>query len=654
MFALGGNLLYNFGIQVPLHTHLSRMIRLAHALSPRFQIAIALTLFFAAASGLFWSVGGILRLRPIPRVIFAGLVGLIVIVPSGLDRIILVVPPYCLTHLVMCGLWWGEASILSLVAVYSFFLLGQLRSVTGNAGLAIGFCILCSTLLLAFAEGAFFIVPIIFFYSIAFLVTGEHAKEFWWKAVVAGVLAAGMLLVHVPTFFRDLYSYSYVTILTSRLWNDVDTMTFLQSTTMAIALDYDFRVPMFVAVSLGALGVFIARGSGAPRRIAVAVLFSEVCIVLLGCVNALTFKYPIGLFYSEVLHEPFLAAFFVLALLFAATIIVLRLDALFRSMRERSNADYFKGWIAQKRVVLNSTVWVVAAFAVLRSPFLPSAQSLQTYPASSPTSVQILKNELTMKPGKPFPGRVLVLAGMLAEPGLQWPGGPGSVIDVIDRQYKLNLGNDHYVNLLPFSISVANEFGHWTSPPTFVALRNFFGRKDDIVDNKAFFPLRTFNPRIARLFGIRMIVTDGPLLDGGTLVYETKAGTAALRVFRLDRVNLGQFSPTRSILIATASQAIDAMERDTFDPERDVVVEEPIEGNLVPARSVSVVTDFGPTLTIRAQSPGRSLLVLPFEYSQCLRIDLQEQGSARLIAVNLQQTGLLFRSTCVHQSNLSL
>ena len=58
-------------------------------------------------------------------------------------------------------------------------------------------------------------------------------------------------------------------------------MTLLQSTTMAIALDYDFRVPMFVAVSLGALGVFIARGSGAPRRIAVAVLFSEVCIVLL-------------------------------------------------------------------------------------------------------------------------------------------------------------------------------------------------------------------------------------------------------------------------------------------------------------------------------------------------------------------------------------
>ncbi len=642
VFALGGNLLYNFGIQVPLNTHLSPMIGLAHALSPRFQIAIALTFFFATVCFLFWSVGGILRLRPIPRVIFAGLVGLIVIVPSGLDRIMLVVPPYFLTHLVLCGLWWGEASILSLVAVYLFFLLGRTMSVTRNVALAVGFCVLCSALLLAFAEGAFFIVPIICFYSIAFFVTGEQAREFWWKTVVAGMLAAGMLLVHIPTYFRDLYSYSYGAYFAPRLWNDVDAMTLLKSTTMAIALNYDFRVPMFVAVSLGTLGIYIARGSGAPRRIAVAVLFCEACIVLLGCINALTFKYPIGLFYSEVLHEPFLAAFFVLALLFAATIVVLQLDALFRCIRERGNAAYFKGWIAQKRVVLNSIVWVVAVLTLLRSPFLPTAQSLQTYPASSPPSVQILEGELSMKPGKPFPGRALVLAGMLAAPGLQWPGGPGSIIDVIDRQYKLNLGNDHYVNLLPFGISVADEFGHWTSPPTFVALRNFFGRKDDIVDNKAFFPLRAFNPRIARLFEIRMVVTDGPPLDGGTLVYETKAGTAALRLFRLNRVNLGQFSPTQAILTATASQAIDTMERDTFDPERDVVVEEQIDGNLVPAQSVSVVTDFGPTLTVRAESPGRSLLVLPFEFSRCLRIDSEEQEPARLVAVNLQQTGLLF------------
>ena len=34
--------------------------------------------------------------------------------------------------------------------------------------------------------------------------------------------------------------------------------------------------------------------------------------------------------------------------------------------------------------------------------------------------------------------------------------------------------------------------------------------------------------------------------------------------------------------------------------------------------------------------------MLPFEYSHCLRIDAANNGRARLIPVNLQQTGLLF------------
>ena len=34
--------------------------------------------------------------------------------------------------------------------------------------------------------------------------------------------------------------------------------------------------------------------------------------------------------------------------------------------------------------------------------------------------------------------------------------------------------------------------------------------------------------------------------------------------------------------------------------------------------------------------------MLPFEYSTCLRLKLNQSGSAELLPVNLQQTGLLF------------
>jgi hypothetical protein len=35
------------------------------------------------------------------------------------------------------------------------------------------------------------------------------------------------------------------------------------------------------------------------------------------------------------------------------------------------------------------------------------------------------------------------------------PGGPGSAIEVVENHYKVALGNDHYIDLLPFGIPIA-------------------------------------------------------------------------------------------------------------------------------------------------------------------------------------------------------
>jgi hypothetical protein len=288
-------------------------------------------------------------------------------------------------------------------------------------------------------------------------------------------------------------------------------------------------------------------------------------------------------------------------------------------------------------------LWLVALAAIAsykfldRTPFRPLI-----FPPEQPPSVQLLQSELQLKPGEPFRGRVLVLAGMLAPAGDQWPGASGSIQDVLEFHYRTILGNDHYVHLLPFGLSVATDFGHWTSALTFIFLHKFFVRKDDIISNKAFFPLRAFNNRIARLLGIRMVVTDAPTLEDTSLVYETKAGNADLRIFRVDNVNLGQYSPTHPIKVAYASEALSTLAASDFDPQRDAVVEQEAPDNLVKVDSASVITDFGPTLSINAYSSGWSLLVLPFEYSHCLRLETQQGTSGQLFPVNLQQTGLLF------------
>ena len=66
-----------------------------------------------------------------------------------------------------------------------------------------------------------------------------------------------------------------------------------------------------------------------------------------------------------------------------------------------------------------------------------------------------------------------------------------------------------------------------------------------------------------------------------------------------------------------------------------------------------MTVDLGPTLIVRATSPGRSLLILPFDYSHCLRLEAAG-GGARLIPVNLQQTGLLFEERVEAKNYLSV
>jgi hypothetical protein len=178
---------------------------------------------------------------------------------------------------------------------------------------------------------------------------------------------------------------------------------------------------------------------------------------------------------------------------------------------------------------------------------------------------------------------------------------------------------------------------------SFVFLRTFFGKPDDEFGHMIFF-LRAFDLRVARLMGVRMVATDAFDIPGGTLVFETKTGNGDLRIFRIDDINLGQYSPTVLRRVSTAAEAMAELRVSGFDPKRDAVVEGGVPSGLVPATSAKVRVDPGPTLVVQASTPSRSLLVLPFEYSHCLRLDAAN-GKARLVPVNLQQTGLLFQGS---------
>jgi len=642
-FSLSGNILNQFGMQPPFNTDLSPLNGLAHLAPLRYRIVASVTLFYSAAFFLVWVFGRTIALRPIPRVIVAGVVGLIVTIPVGVDSVIPFAPPLLFTANSMLTHYWLEAGILCLSAVMLFFWLGQSHRRLANLALAIGFCVVCYDLVLLYPAATFLIVPVMLLYCASFLFTIESVSEFWWKVIVGGALSLSMLATHIPAFIFYLYAFCFGPYFRGTL-PDIGLVALLKNQSMITAFAYNEpRVAVVFAVALGVAFLLAVRGKGPLKRFAIAVLICEFGLVSLGSAAVLIFHFQISMYYAEVINAPFLLSFFVLYFVVLGATLVVRSEQIIDTALKDPASPRLTRWAASNRLGLYlSIATLILVYAAVAVPTY-RGNNHASYPPAVPPSVKILDDELALKPGVAFRGRVFVLArpDLDIAPSSDISPLALAVFDLLENHYGAKFGNDHWADLFPLNIPMINESYHYTSALNFFFLRTFFGKKTDVVD-KAFFMLRAYDERVARMIGIRYVVTDAANVPGGALVYQRMAGDMPLRLFRIDGTNLGQFSPTRLTRIAAAADAIAAIKSPSFDPEQDAVVEEAPPANLVPGTLQSLTVEAGPVLHVQAQSQSTSLLVLPFEYSHCLRLMTKGDTSARLIPVNLQQTGLLF------------
>jgi hypothetical protein len=618
IFSFGGNILYHFGIQPPFNTHLLPLELLAQAFPPEYRILATVVLYFLAIAGLFFLIGGSIGLQPIPRMVFAGAVALLLTIPRGLDRLFWFVPPEFFTSQLALALWWLEAPILLIATVFLFFLLGQHRSFWGNLVIGTAFAVGTSTTLLSYPAGAVYFVFLTLFYCVGFALTCTTSREFAWKAVVSAGIISVMLIAKVPQFLLNLYSYTYGSYFFERL--RAPTYSVLRSSFMVTGY-INFRGTL---VFLASMIVLVALALSCPKkpvgRIAIAALACEGGIIMIALLNMFLFHAPLSVRYAEVAHSPVWVAYFVL---FCMTLTIV-LDRRVVDLGNHTRSKIFISATRRRRVIYAAGFLImIATYALVQPRSAEESVFTHRYPPARSESLAIITRELTISPGKPFRGRLLTLAR-------QW----GSTL--------LPNAGFNELDAAALGVPVINEYAHWTSPLTFVFLRTFFASHQDTFGHY-YFRLHTFNLRIARLMGIRMVATNANNdIAGGVLVYEASVWGENSRIFELENTNLGQFSPVSLRTVHTAAEALVELRRANFDPEYDVVVENDVPPGLVPATFVEVTVDRGPTLIIHASSSGRSLLALPFEYSHCLRLQSEPAG-ARLIPVNLQQTGLLFQ-----------
>jgi hypothetical protein len=249
----------------------------------------------------------------------------------------------------------------------------------------------------------------------------------------------------------------------------------------------------------------------------------------------------------------------------------------------------------------------------------------------------MLEKSIGLTPGGRFNGYVAPYLGFKHLP----PGDPKmDPHGDVELPLSVATGNDHRtVGLWFYNIPGLIELSSEATPPFFVFGTRLLARHGDpqfrhgVKFTKIDIPL-------LQAIGVRYIVADFPIEGPAQLRHRmpTNNPKFELLLYELPFPNVGQYSPTEALVVRSATDALLAL-KSKVDLDRTIVVTEPLPSGLTKAENVALFTDRG--LHVKAESSGQSVLLLPIQFSRCLRL-VRARPEMKLFRANLLETGLLF------------
>ena len=402
--------------------------------------------------------------------------------------------------------------------------------------------------------------------------------------------------------------------------------------------------------------IMLWLGSPLQRRLALGVLAAEAVFLTIGLSHYfLDYWFGPAVWY----FETFLFPFFALGICFLVTSPLLLARRFMQLSRWASpELQYTLSRFANATVPILLALGAVAqtarggeaakvgspasdVFALLASPF----------PQPETSITRILKQEIKLIPGQRFRGRVAVFTGLI------FPE---------EREYQ-RYGNVHYFvqlatgnlhdgpGLWQDDIPTLMEYNTLISPPNFAFLRTFLTNPTDIMFRVAI-GTRRIDQRILKAIGVRFIISDQPIADAALraritiptppvareslgFAYKTME-SFELYLYELADVNIGQFSPNEVRQSSDANQILTIISNHDLGLDQVVVASEALPNQLQKAELIDFRVERD-AFRIRAKSEGHSVLLLPWEFSQCLKITTRS-GAARLFRADLLLTGVLF------------
>jgi hypothetical protein len=135
--------------------------------------------------------------------------------------------------------------------------------------------------------------------------------------------------------------------------------------------------------------------------------------------------------------------------------------------------------------------------------------------------------------------------------------------------------------------------------------------------------------------------SEHPNVPVSAFPYRPLSGEHGLwHVYEIPQPNIGDYSPTQVMTAESGAEIAAMMAEPNFDFTRQVVLSAQVRQPLVPARDMRLSLIRG-GLHVSGHSDGSSLVVLPQQFSHCLRA---RDERVRLVRANLMMTGMIFSS----------
>jgi len=213
----------------------------------------------------------------------------------------------------------------------------------------------------------------------------------------------------------------------------------------------------------------------------------------------------------------------------------------------------------------------------------------------------------------------------------------------------LKFGGDLTRSIIQDKIPVLHDNNRFTSPGIAMVERYFLSRDDDtmFVQNHN---IGSFDQRLLEMIGVRFYISSEPLDKNADAIFRKKEiinQDLTLYLYELQRPNIGTYSPTHQLQFSSAVEALEIIGNPETDFRKTVLLKNQIPGTLYPAKR-SEVRILGDHLSVTAASKGKSIIVLPFEFSHCIEmenLESNDENPPELIQVNLDQIGLLFNKS---------